>query len=210
MEVVVDGSTGLATSKIGTTFRQVFENLRHAVATRRRVVASIILDGETLTRERQDALANESTERFALLEVKTVDPFRLAAETLSGLGGHLTNVERMHEAASALIESDEYAKALEKLDECFHGWSLLIRAVLDVGGLVSADFEAMQTSGDTIEGHIRKLQAVVVRFKTLLDLKDLDRVPEVAQGQLRPLLADWRAVLESLAHFVAKGSAASS
>ncbi len=210
MEVVVDGSTGLATSKLGGNFREVLESLRQAVAGRGRRVVSVTLDGEVLSRERQEALGNESPGRFALLEVRTVDPRRVATETLAGLSGHAANLERTHAAASALIEADEFSKALEKLDECFHGWSLLIRAVLDIGGLVSADFEAIQVSGDTVEGHIRKLQAVLVRFKTLLDLKDLDRIPVVAGDQLRPLLADWRGVLEALGRHVAGGSPAAS
>ncbi len=206
MEIVIDGSTGLPAAQAGATFRAVFETVRREVEGRRRIVVSYTLDGDVLNREGMEALSDQAPGGDALLEVRTADPFKLAFETLSGLQGHLANVERALDTAAGQFAAEEYSKTIGKLEECFHGWEILIRAVRDVGTLTSADFFSLSAGGDSIDLCIRRLQATLLRFETALGTKDVPRLSEIAGGELWPLVAKWRTVVAVLGEHVAQGA----
>lgn len=209
MEVVVDGRTGLSSSQEGATFKSVFESVRRTAASRRRVIVSVILDGEVLSPERQGMLAERASAEFGLLEIKTIDPIRLSLETLTGLLAHVKNMERTQLEAAAASESGEYAKALEKFDAVFNGWDILLRAVRDVGALSSADFREMQAGGGSVEIRIRELQDALVRFSASLEYKDVPAISDIIANELSRALGHWREIVEGLSKHVAKVSGVS-
>jgi hypothetical protein len=204
MEVVIDGSIGLVAR--GPTFRDVLDTVRREVSGRRRIVVSFSLDGEVLGRERLEALSREAPAAGALLEVRTADPFKLALETLDGLKGHLNNLEKSLDTASRQYAAGEYTKTLEKLEECFHGWEILIRAVRDVGALAAADFFNLGAEGESVDLSLRRLQAALLRFETALETKDVSRLNDIARSELLPQVIRWRSVVSVLDQHVARES----
>lgn len=211
MEVVVDGRTGLSTAHGEATFRSVVDAVRKSVASRQRIVVSMTLDGESLSPERQGMISERPAADFGLLEVRTVDPLRLSAETLAGLTAHLANMDRTQREAAAASDGGEYAKALEKFDAVFNGWDILLRAVRDVGALSGADFQAVQAGDRPVELRIRELQDALVRFSASLEYKDVAAISEIIAKELTAALAHWRSIVDSLGRHVARvsGSAAS-
>jgi hypothetical protein len=209
MEVVVDGRTGLSAGQEGATFKAVFESVRRTASSRRRVIVSVILDGEVLSPERQGMLADRASADFGLLEIKTIDPILLSLETLTGLLAHVKNMERTQAEAAAAAESGEYAKALEKFDAVFNGWDILLRAVRDVGALSSADFREMQAGGGSVEVRIRELQDALVRFSASLEYKDVPAITDIIANELSKALGHWREIVECLSKHVAKVSGVS-
>jgi hypothetical protein len=205
MEVVVDGRTGMGVpDEGGVTFQALFDALRRAAARKRRVVVSWTLDGEPLTPERQADLSGQPTKAYGLLEVKTADPQEVAGPTLRGLRGHLENLARVHDEAIACMASGEYARALGKFDDCFHGWDILLRAVRDLGSLASVDFKALRSGGESLELRVRDLQESLLRFGAAVEFKDADRILSLLRDELKPQLSDWREVLETLDRHVAE------
>jgi hypothetical protein len=169
-------------------------------------VVSFSLDGEVLGRERLETLSREAPAAGALLEVRTADPFKLALETLTGLRGHLANLEKTLDGACRQYQAGEYTKTLEKLEECFHGWEILIRAVRDVGTLAAADFFNLATEGESVDMSIRRLQASLLRFETAIETKDVPRLNDIARTELLPQVVRWRAVVSILDQHVARES----
>jgi hypothetical protein len=206
MEVVVDGRAGMTTGETGATFRGVFEQVRRAAATRQRLVVSMTLDGEPLSIERQGLLADRAPTGYGLLEVRTIDPLQLSRETLAGLPGHVKNMERTHDEASAAAAAGEYAKALEKFDAVFGGWDILLRAIRDVGALSGADFRGLQAGELAVDVRMRQLQDALLRFSAALEFKDVPRIAEIVRDELRGALVHWRGVVESLARHVGGGA----
>lgn len=203
MEVVVDGRTGLSTPGGNADFRTVCESVRRAVSSRKRMVVSMILDGEVLSAERQAMLAARSAADFGLLEVRTIDPLHLSRETLAGLLAHVGNMEKTQAEAAAAAEGGEYAKALEKFDAVFNGWDILLRAVRDVGALAAVDFRSLLAGGAPVDLRIRELQDALVRFSASLEYKDVPAIAEIIGNELRKALGHWRSVVESLNRHVA-------
>lgn len=201
---MVDGRAGMAAGESGTTFRSIFEQVRRAAATRRRLVVSLTLDGEPLSVERQGLLADRAPAGFGLLEVRTIDPLQLSRETLAGLPGLVKNMEKTHDDAGAAAGAGEYAKALEKFDAVFGGWDILLRAVRDVGALSGADFRSLQAGDLAVDQRIRQLQDALLRFSAALEFKDVPRIAEIVRDELRGALPHWRAVVDSLAAHVAR------
>jgi len=208
MEVVVDGKSGMMAPESGTTFHAIFDTLRKSASQRRRAVASFTLDGEVLSVERQADLAGQPPGQYGLLEVRTVDPFDFSLGTLNGLVSHLKNMEKTHDEAALFAASGEFAKALEKFDACFQGWDILIRAVRDVASLSTADLRTMKAGNSTIQDQIRLLQDALLRFSAAFEFKDVMRVADIVQNELKPRLADWRAVVDALGQHVARLSGA--
>ena len=204
MEVVVDGRAGLTTADTGTTFQSVFEQVRRVAALKRRIVVSLTLDGETLSAEREGALAPRAPEGFALLEVRTVDPVQLSLETLAGLQAHVANMGRTHDEAAEAAEKGEYSRALEKFDAVFHGWDIRLRAVRDVGALSGADFRTLAAGDGPVENRIRQLQDALLRFSAALEFKDVPRIAEIVKTELRTALEHWKAVVEALSRHVGR------
>lgn len=205
MEIVVDGRTGMGVPEgDGITFQALFEALRRRAAQKRRVVVSWTLDGETLSTQRQADLAAQGTEAYGLLEVRTADPVEVAGAALRGLGGHLENLARTHDEAIACMASGEYARALGKFEDCFHGWDILLRAVKDLGGLASLDFKELQAGGESVELRARDLQESLLRFGAAVEFKDADRILALLRDELKPQLTDWREVLEVLGRCLAE------
>src|SRR5438552_5062544 len=168
MEVVVDGKTGLMTPDAGTTLQAVLEALRRNMSSRRRVIVSFTLDGEKSDLEKPGARGEQPPGNFGLLEIKTSDPFQFSVGTLSGLLGHLKNMEKCQEEALQCANSGEYAKTLEKSEATFYGWDILLRAVRDVGALSMADLKNLDASGVTVEARIKELQDALLRFSAAL------------------------------------------
>jgi hypothetical protein len=206
MEVVVDGKTGLVTPDVGTTLQAVLEALRRNISSRRRVIVTFTLDGEKLDLDKLGARAEQPPGNFGLLEVRTADPFQLSVGTLSGLLGHLKNMEKVQEEALTFANKGEYAKTLEKGDACFYGWDILLRAVRDVGSMSTADLKNLDAAGVTVDARIRELQDALLRFSSALEFKDVARVAEIIQAEFRPRLHDWRNVIEALGRHVARTS----
>jgi hypothetical protein len=208
MEVVVDGRSGMNAPESGTTFQSIFEQQRRAATSRRRAVVSFVLDGEALSSERQADLSGQPPGSYGLLEVRTVDPFEVSVGTLTGLLGHLRNMDKTHDEAAIFAGSGEFAKALEKFDACFQGWDILIRAVRDVASLSSADLRTLKAGGTFVQDQIRLLQDALLRFSAAFEFKDVMRVADIVQNELKPRLADWKAVVEALSQHVARLSGA--
>src|SRR6185503_20678956 len=206
MEVVVDGKTGLMTPDTGTTLQAVLEALKRNISSRRRIIVSFTLDGERVELEKLGAKAQQPPGEFGLLEVKTADPFQFSVGTLSGLLGHLKNMEKGQEEALQFANSGEYAKTLEKADACFYGWDILLRAVRDVGTLSLADLKTLDASGVTVDGRIKELQDSLLRFSAALEFKDVARIAEIIETEFRLRLHDWRSVIEALGRHVAKSA----
>ena len=206
MEVVVDGKTGLMTPDVGTTLQAVLEALRRNISSRRRVIVSFTLDGERIDVDKLGEKGAKAPGEFGLLEVRTADPFQFSVGTLSGLLGHLKNMEKTQEEALHCANAGEYAKTLEKADACFYGWDILLRAVRDVGTLSLADLKNLDASGVTVEGRIKELQDSLLRFSAALEFKDVARIAEIIETEFRLRLHDWRSVIEALGRHVAKSA----
>jgi hypothetical protein len=202
MEVVVDGKTGLMTPDTGTTLQAVLEALRRNISSRRRVIVSFTLDGDKLDLDKLGVRAEQPPGNFGLLEVKTADPFQFSVGTLSGLLGHLKNMEKCQEEALQFASAGEYAKTLEKADACFYGWDILLRAVRDVGSLSMADLKNLDASGLTIDARIKELQDALLRFSAALEFKDVARLAEIIETEFRLRLHDWRSVIEALGRHI--------
>ncbi len=192
----------------GTTFQAIFETCRKAASSKRRAVASFVLDGEVLSSERQADLAGQAPGSYGLLEVRTVDPFEFSAGTLTGLLGHLRNMGKTHDEAALCASSGEFAKALEKFDAVFQGWDILIRAVRDVASLASADLRTLKAGGTTVQDQIRLLQDALLRFSAAFEFKDVMRVADIVQNELKPRLGDWKSVVDALSQHVGRLSGA--
>lgn len=204
MEVVVDGKSGMNAPETGTTFHALFESLRKTAASRKRAVVALVLDGETLSVERQAELAGQAPGAYELLEVRTVDPFEFSINTLIGLLGHLRNMEKTHGEATGFVDKGEFSKALEKFDACYQGWDILVRAVRDVASLSSADLRSLKAGAVTLQEQIRLLQDVLLRFSAAFEFKDVMRIADIVQNELRPRLGDWRAVVDALSQHAAR------
>jgi len=204
MEVVVDGKTGLMTPDAGTTLQAVLEALRRNMSSRRRVIVSFTLDGEKIDLEKLGARGEQPPGNFGLLEIKTSDPFQFSVGTLSGLLGHLKNMEKCQEEALQCANSGEYAKTLEKSEATFYGWDILLRAVRDVGALSMADLKNLDASGVTVEARIKELQDALLRFSAALEFKDVARLAEIIETEFRLRLHDWRNVIEALGRHIAR------
>jgi hypothetical protein len=202
MEVVVDGKTGLAVPDEGTTLRAVLESLKTTVASRRRIIIAFTLDGQNLTPERQGLYADQAPGKFSLLEVRTADPQEMSVGTLTGLIGHLQNMERGHADVITAVTGGEYGRSLDKSEALFFAWDILLRAVRDVGALLSPDYRSIDATGASIETRIRELQEVLLRFSSALEYKDVARVTEIVDQELKPKLPHWRGVLEALGRLV--------
>jgi hypothetical protein len=200
MEVVVDGKTGLMMPDEGTTLQAIFHTLR---ASSRRTIVSFTLDGILLSPERQSALGPDQPGKYALLEVRTVDPFDYSLRTLTGLLNHLKNIERSHEETIACAAAGEYARTLDKAEICFYGWDILLRAVRDVGTLSAADFKGLDAAGATVAVRIRDLQDALLLLASALEAKEMPRISEMIRGGFQSRLGEWRSVLEALARHVA-------
>lgn len=204
MEVVVDGRSGMNAPESGTTFQAIFESCRKAATSRRRAVVAFVLDGEALSVDRQADLAGQPPGSYGLLEVRTVDPFEFSLTTLTGLLGHLRNMEKTHDEAAIFAGSGEFAKALEKFDAVFQGWDILIRAVRDVAALSAADLRTLKAGGSAVQEQIRLLQDALLRFSAAFEFKDVMRVADIVQNELKPRLADWKSVVEALSQHVGR------
>lgn len=204
MEIVVDGATGWMTPEAGTTIAAVLDSIREQALRRRRAIVSFRLDGEDLTRERQGQLAASPAATYGLLEVKTVDPFELSLNTLYGLVQHLDNMEDAHRDAADLVRAGDYGRAAEKLEACFGGWEVVVHAVRDVSRVCGARLADLKAGKGTAEQLVLRLQGHLQRFRAAFDARDVVTVADVAEHELVPAIADWKAVVQALTEFVAR------
>lgn len=198
MEVILDGSSGWPVSDEDATLGSVFAQVRRQTEAKRRLVVSLMLDGETINRARETELRDKPARAFSLLEVKTVDPVRLSADTVRLLLPYVTDLERLHEEGLAHLRAEELTRALQKLAQCMDGWDVLTHAIRDLAHLTHIDFTSVPHGAGTLEDRLRRLSATLVRFRSALELKETERIEGIVNRELRTHLKDWRGVLETL------------
>jgi hypothetical protein len=196
LEVVVDGRGGWGTGSAGATLGAVLDTVRSAIG--RRTVVQVLLDGEDLSRERQTQLGERSASEFSLLEIRTVDPQAFGRDALIGISSHLRNLEQAHADAAQLLESSEYGRGTERLSECYTGWDTLSRAVRDVAQLTGIELKNVELGSQRGDELIRKLNQVLMRFRGAMEFRDVMRLSELSDQELRPMIAQWTAMVEKL------------
>ncbi len=196
MEVVIDGRGGWTRGSAGSTLAAVLETVRKALGGRRIVL--IVLDGEELTRERESALGARNSDDFSMLEMRTIDSGVLGRETLKGIAAHLANLERAHQEAAKLIEAAEYGRATERLTECYGGWDTLSRAVRDAAFIAGTELKSIDLGPYRADELVRKLNQSLMRVRGAMEFRDVMRLSELAEQELKPALADWRKLVDAL------------
>ncbi len=196
MEIVIDGRRGFGAKESGFTLGAVLDRVRGAIGSR--TVVQLVLDGEDLTRERQQELLTRNASAFSLLEVKTVDGVAIGRETLTGIEAHLGNLERKHLEASQFFEACEYGRATERLSECAGGWDTLSRAARDVAGMAGLELRNLDAGGIRGDELVRRLNSALMRFRGAMEFRDVLRLSEIADQDLRPGLVSWRALVDNL------------
>jgi len=196
LEVVIDGRGGWGSGSAGGTLGAVLATVRGAIG--KRTVVQVVLDGEDLTRERQAQLGERSSSDFSLLEIKTVDPVAFGRDTLAGIASHIGNLERTHVEAQQLLDASEYGRGTERLSECYTGWDTLSRAVRDVASLLGTELKSVDVAGQKGDDLVRRLNQVLMRFRGAMEFRDVMRLSELADQELKPMLAQWRSMVDAL------------
>jgi hypothetical protein len=196
MEVVVDGLGGWGADTAGTTVGEVLRTIRSSLGGR--AIVSLVLDGEPLTEQRQSELARRRAADFGLLIVRTVDAKSFSLMALEGIVTHLRNLERAHALAAQHLEASELGRAMERLAECHNGWDTLARALRDVATVSGIDLRRVDADGKPADERFRDLQFSLARFRTAQQFRDLVREGDLAEHDLRPMLAGWRAIVDAL------------
>ncbi len=198
MEVLMDGKRGVFEALPSLPFRTLFESLQKHAGGRKRVIVSLTLDGQELSRERRAALADTFPGETGLLEVRTADSRENALQTLEDLRRYVGQMEGMHEEAVALGAAAKDREALDKFRECFQGWVLLVSGVAEIAALTRADLRAMEAGGLTVDARVRRVQDALMKFKEAFAAKSVATSGSLLQHELRPLLQEWGVILEAL------------
>lgn len=194
----MDGKRGVIEAVPSRPFRALFESLQKHAGGRNRVIVSMTLDGQEISRERRAALADTFPGETGLLEVRTADSHESVLQTLEDLRRYAEQMEGMHEEAATLMRAAKDREALEKFRECFLGWVLLVSGVAEIAALTRADLRAMQAGGVTVDARVRRIQEALMRIKEAFAAKDAGRVADRVQNELRPLLQEWGVILGAL------------
>ena len=176
----------------------VFDDARRRLGGQKRAILSLTLDGETLTPERQKAVSGDSVSAHSLLEIRSLDPLALCLSTLESLGPHMDALDQRLDEGARLVLDGNLAKGGEKLFQAVDGWDILARAVRDVGSLSAIDFNTLQAGPGTVQDLIRKLRKALTTYQMVCDARDMTRVAEMARDELRPILAEWRGMVEAI------------
>lgn len=206
MDVVIDGERGKVVPEPDAPFERIFKGVRAHVFATRRIVLSMALDGQELSWGRQEALKPEVPKAGALLEVKTADSIQFSLETVANLTEHVANLEQGHEGAAAKMIAGAYKDALQLLAGCFEGWKVLVSGIRQMANLTSIDLATLTAGKATVDQVIQETLDSLVRFKEAFDQKDVVRIGDLAQYELKPLLGSWRLVLEVIGRELARKS----
>ncbi len=208
MEVLVDGKRGVIEVGPSLPFRALFEALQKYAGGRNRVIVSMTLDKQVLSRERRAALADSCPGDRGLLEVRTADLHENVLQTIEDLLRYTGQMESLHEEVASLMGSSKSREALEKSRDCFQGWLLLVSGVAEVAALTRADLISLQAGGASVDAGVRRVQVALMRFQEAFAAKDAARAGGQVQNELRPLLREWILILEALrTHASARGRA---
>ncbi|HLF92959.1 MAG TPA: hypothetical protein VJB14_05835 [Planctomycetota bacterium] len=196
MDVVIDGERGKLVPPPTATFERLFKDVRAHVFASRRIVLSMTLDGQDLSWGRQEALKPEVPKAGALLEVRTADSVQFSLETIANLTEHVGNLEQSHEQAAAKMIAGAYKDAMQLLAGCFEGWKVLVSGIRQMANLTAIDLSTLTAGKATVDQVIQETVDSLVRFKEAFDQKDVVRIGDLSQYELKPLLGSWRLVLE--------------
>jgi hypothetical protein len=209
VKVLVDGSEGWITPEEGAKLGHVLAALRVEAGRRRKAIAAVSLDGEELTREKQDENSHRGVEDFGVLEIRTLDPIDLSLSTLAELGTHLGKMEELHEQAAELMRGGKYDDALVRLRTCVEGWQMVLNAVRDIARLTGAKLGELKAGDKTLSHIMQYLQQTLLRFQTSFGVKDVVTLGDIAEHELAPALGDWGKALESLSEYLSEARGAS-
>ena len=181
VEISIDGAAESIPLGEDATLGSVLKQVRETVSQRKRTVLSVELDGEHLPPDRQKELTESPLSGHRRLEVRTLDPFELALETLSSLVEHLNKMEGIHEGAAELLRDGDVAKASQKLRQCFLSWELMVRAVRDLIVLIGARPEDLMHGGITVQRRVEKIHQDLRKFRDAFEVRDDVTAADVAQ-----------------------------
>ena len=198
MDIVIDGKRGLVGVGSGGTFAGIFETIQKFCASKGRIITSVSLDGKELSAGRREALKAVASDGKSVLQVVTADAREFSLGTLEELDSLVAQLEKLHEATSGHVIAGAYRDAMLQAEGCFQGWQMLIGTVRDLGVLLNVNFTTLQVGGQSVDARFVRVKDAFQKFTDAFARQDGVRLGDIIQHELRPLLADWRTVIDAL------------
>jgi hypothetical protein len=202
VEVIIDRQKNRFIPSSGASIDRVVSEMRSYIASQGRVIINVLLDGATLSGELLRDLVGRDAKEFGMLEVQTADPVELSISIIDELKPMLSTLEKQHQEASSLIQAGELPKALDLLHVCFIKWSTFFNAIRGISIITKIDPGVYKIDQEPIQQKFERLQNTLVSFQDAFKNRDVLKIGDVIEYELKPLIYDWYIIIDRILAFL--------
>jgi hypothetical protein len=202
MLVILDGTI------LNSTLTNLAEGLQAGIAAAEQkgtLIIEVKADGKAIE---NDVLSGEKEHagQVGRLEMVSVRPRELMAQTLRNAAGALDEVEPKRELAAEKIAQGELQEAMNELQVVLSAWQT-VQSITEKGGqLLGEDLTQARLKGidaqTPVADCIAALRHVLGELNNALAEQDWSRLGDIVAYDLEALAGDWKMVLGTLADHV--------
>ena len=171
---------------------------------RGRMVVEVMVDGDHWTDE-QIASASSSDTGVEEVKLRTAVPGQLVCQVLQDAEAVLGEVESIQHQAAELIESDQRAEAMERLNEALTIWVNVQQAVSMSAEIMGWSLESEEAGPDSPAAIIDHLNGQLKLVRQALETDDPIGLTDSLRFDLPEVVGQWRKLLSDLADRAEKG-----
>ena len=181
----------------GEALGQVLAAARDHLQPQGRVVVEVELDGQPVGGQDLDARQDEPVGQREL-RMTSVDPRRLAVDTLNQVRDRLGEAQGLQETAADLLQQGRQSEALQRVASAIDIWLQTQQAVLHSAVLVGVDLDQIQVQGQD-SGHITaQLLERLQELKQNITDGDSVALADALQYEWPAMVGQWDALIVAL------------
>lgn len=192
MSVTVDDQVMPAEELGLKTVGQVLSQLKKG----NRLIVNVMIDGQ-----QPDPSRLRMIKKFPLTShtvyIETADPRQMARQVLDEVEAQLTEAERLKGETTRLLNSNQFAPAIERLGGCFKMWQHAQESLLKTAQLLRVEPERIKVHGRALTELLSEFTTHLRQVRSAIDGRDFATLGELLANKMTRAVEQWRDAIRS-------------
>lgn len=161
-----------------------------------RLIINVTIDGQ-----QPDPLRIRAIKKYPVAQhtvyIETADPRQMAREVLDEVEAQLSEAERLKTETTRLLNSQQFAPAIERLGGCFKMWQHAQESLLKTAQLLRVEPERIKVHGRALTELLAEFTTHLRQVRSALDVRDFATLGELLTNKMTRAVEQWRDAIRS-------------
>lgn len=208
MHIYVDDNPFAISDLSGKTVRDVAQEIRESLAPQQRMLVAIFLNGQTqpVPPGQIEPTLDSPVSQYERIDFQSAVPQTLAREVLKQARALVAEATPVCQQAGELLASNQTARAMELLGNCFVVWNQVQESMSRSVQLLGLDLSKIEVKGRPADEVLQQFADQLRQVKEALENRDYVQLSDILQYELQEVAPRWQGLLDQLVQQIDKSS----